>query len=258
MAETSRRPVLYLVACGGRPAGDLPPFVTRLQDDGWDVCVIATPSGLKFMDTDVLRELTGHVVRADYKQPEEPDVLPPPDAMVVAPATFNTICKWAHGTSDTLALGLLNEAIGLELPIVAVPTPSVALAKHPAFVGECRPATVLGRSGPVRPGRVPVTHSEYGSGCRGAVSLGRPHGGDQGCDAGWGRPRSRRDGSVTRLIGWTCDSRPRCTASIVHCGLRCRPSFARWAPGPAGAGTRLDRGHHCDAGRAAIALCAVA
>jgi phosphopantothenoylcysteine synthetase/decarboxylase len=134
MAETSRRPVLYLVACGGRPAGDLPPFVTRLQDDGWDVCVIATPSALKFMDTDVLRELTGHVVRADYKQPEEPDVLPPPDAMVVAPATFNTICKWAHGTSDTLALGLLNEAIGLELPIVAVPTPSVALAKHPAFV----------------------------------------------------------------------------------------------------------------------------
>jgi hypothetical protein len=31
--------------------------------------------------------------------------------------------KWAHGSSDTLALGILNEAIGLGLPIVAVPSP---------------------------------------------------------------------------------------------------------------------------------------
>jgi len=39
----------------------------------------------------------------------------------------------ASGASDTLALGMLNEAIGLPLPIVAVPTPNVALARHPAF-----------------------------------------------------------------------------------------------------------------------------
>jgi phosphopantothenoylcysteine synthetase/decarboxylase len=130
----AERPVLYLVACGGRPAGDLPDFVTQLQADGWEVCVVATPSALKFMDTDKLARLTGHVVRYDYKQPDEPDVLPPPDAMVVAPATFNTTNKWAYGSSDTLALGLLNEAIGLGLPIVAVPNPSTALAKHPGFL----------------------------------------------------------------------------------------------------------------------------
>jgi phosphopantothenoylcysteine synthetase/decarboxylase len=86
------------------------------------------------MDPARLTSLTGHVVRSDYKQPDEPDVLPPPDALVVAPATFNTMNKWAYGSSDTLALGLLNEAIGLGLPVVAVPTPSTALAKHPAFV----------------------------------------------------------------------------------------------------------------------------
>ena len=57
----------------------------------------------------------------------------PPDAFVVAPATFNTINKWALGISDTLALGLLNEAVGLGLPIVAVPWPNPALARHPAF-----------------------------------------------------------------------------------------------------------------------------
>jgi phosphopantothenoylcysteine synthetase/decarboxylase len=133
MAGNDRQPVLYVVACGGRPAGDLPAFVSSTMAEGWDVCVIATPAALKFMDTEQLAELTGHVVRYAYKQPDEPDVLPPPDALAVAPATFNTINKWAYGISDTLALGLLNEAIGLGLPIVAVPVPNVALAKHPAF-----------------------------------------------------------------------------------------------------------------------------
>jgi len=127
------KPVLYVVACGGRPASDLPTFVPTLQDDGWDVCVVATPSGRKFVDANALARITGHVVRHDFKRPEEPDVLPRPNAIAVAPATFNTINKFARGSSDTLALGILNEALGLGLPIVAVPTPNVALARHPAF-----------------------------------------------------------------------------------------------------------------------------
>ena len=81
-----------------------------------------------------LAELTGHPVRDDYKRPEDPDVLPfPPDAFVVAPATFNTINKWANGISDTLALGLLNEGLAAGQPIAAVPNPNITLAKHPAF-----------------------------------------------------------------------------------------------------------------------------
>jgi phosphopantothenoylcysteine synthetase/decarboxylase len=134
LADAPERPVLYVIACGGRAAGDLADFVTAMHAQDWEVCVIATPSAVKFMDTTKLAELTGHVVRSDYKQPDEPDVLPLPDAIVVAPATFNTINKWAYGASDTLALGLLNEAIGLRLPVVAVPTANTALAKHPAFV----------------------------------------------------------------------------------------------------------------------------
>jgi len=134
VAEQNRpHRVLYVIACGGRPAGDLPAFVEEAQATGWEVCVIATPSAVKFMDLDYLAELTGHVVRYDYKQPDQPDVLPPADAIVVAPATFNTVNKWAAGISDTLALGLLNEALGLDLPVVAVPFPNVALARHPAF-----------------------------------------------------------------------------------------------------------------------------
>jgi phosphopantothenoylcysteine synthetase/decarboxylase len=51
----------------------------------------------------------------------------------VAPATFNIINKWAAGIADTLALGLLTEAIGKGLPVMAFPFVNSAQAKHPAF-----------------------------------------------------------------------------------------------------------------------------
>jgi len=133
VAPAPEQPVLYVIACGGRPAGQLADFVRFAQGQGWDVCVIATPDGTKFLDATLLAELTGHPVRVHYKDPDEPDVLPPPDTFVIAPATFNTINKLAAGISDTLALGLVNEAVGLGLPILAAPWPSVQLAHHPVF-----------------------------------------------------------------------------------------------------------------------------
>src|ERR1022692_1608873 len=133
MPDARRPPVLYVVACGGRPSGHLAEFVSFAQLQGWDVCVIATPDATKFLEAPKLAEQTGHPVRSRYKQPDEPDVLPPADAFVVAPATFNTINKWARGSSDTLALGLLNEATGGGLPIVGAPRLGAAPPRPPAF-----------------------------------------------------------------------------------------------------------------------------
>jgi phosphopantothenoylcysteine synthetase/decarboxylase len=110
----------------------------------WDVCVVATPQAMKFLKADEITDMTGHVVRYAWKQVEEPDVLPVADAMLVAPATFNTMNKWAHGISDTLALGLLNEAVGLDIPVVAMPFPNTALARHPAFIRSVQQLRDLG------------------------------------------------------------------------------------------------------------------
>jgi phosphopantothenoylcysteine synthetase/decarboxylase len=77
--------------------------------------------------------LTGHPVRSWFKNPGEPDVLPEADAVIVAPATVNTVNKWAAGIADTLPLGLIVEAIGKGLPIVAMPYTNEAMAAHPAF-----------------------------------------------------------------------------------------------------------------------------
>lgn len=133
MTASHARPVLYVIACGGYPADKLPEFVRFAQGLGWEVCVIATPDGAKFLDAGQLAELTGYPVRVHYKQPHEPDILPPADAFVIAPATFNTINKLAAGISDTLALGLVNEAVGLRLPIIAAPWPNAILVRHPVF-----------------------------------------------------------------------------------------------------------------------------
>ncbi|MGH3910409.1 MAG: hypothetical protein ACRDRM_06220, partial [Pseudonocardiaceae bacterium] len=46
--------------------------------------------------------------------------------------TFNTINKWAAEIGDTFALGILSEAIGLELPIVVAPY-AKSLEAYPAF-----------------------------------------------------------------------------------------------------------------------------
>jgi phosphopantothenoylcysteine synthetase/decarboxylase len=127
-----RRPVLYVIASGAAPARELPTLISTLTDE-WDTCVITTPEGSRFFDVSRVTKLTGHPVRSSFKDPDAPDVLPPADALAAAPATFNTVNKWAAGISDTLALGLLNEATGLGLPIVTVPWPNAALARHPAF-----------------------------------------------------------------------------------------------------------------------------
>jgi len=140
MTEQSpaERRVLYVVACAAPPAREVGKLVTMAQAQGWDVCVIATPQATKFIDLRALEAQTGHPVRSEYKHPDEPDVLPAADAMIVAPATCNTINKWAAGISETLALGLITEAIGKQLPLVALPFTNKAQAAHPAFQRSIR------------------------------------------------------------------------------------------------------------------------
>ena len=126
--------VLYVMVCGSPIARGVGKLVGLAQRDGWDVCLVSTPDGRKFIDVPALAAQTGHPVRWRFKNPGEPDLLPDADAMIVAPATFNTIAKWSAGIADTLPLGLLIEGQGKGLPIVAMPFTNLAMAAHPAFL----------------------------------------------------------------------------------------------------------------------------
>lgn len=128
------RGVLYVIACAAPPAREVDRLIRAAQEQSeWDVCLIATPSAVRFLDLQALENMTGHPVRSNYKEPSDPDSLPPPDGIIVAPATVNSVNKWALGICDTLALGLLVEAIGKKLPTVALPFTNYAHAAHPAF-----------------------------------------------------------------------------------------------------------------------------
>lgn len=131
--ESGSRRVLYVVACAAPAASDLVRLIELAQDAGWRTCVITTPLARRFVDIEAVEARTGEQVRSDYRMPGESNELPAADAVVVAPATFNTINKWATGIADTFAVSLLCELMGFAVPIVAAPLLKAALARHRAF-----------------------------------------------------------------------------------------------------------------------------
>ena len=130
---TQPRRVLYWIMCAAPPVQDWRQPAGQLQEDGWDLYAIATQTASSWLDLDSLGPVTGHAVRTRQRLPHETDELPPADAVLVAPATFNTLNQWAAGINDTLALGLLNELLGLQVPIVVAMYCKTALAAHPAY-----------------------------------------------------------------------------------------------------------------------------
>lgn len=130
---TIARHVVYVIAFSAPPVLYLDKFLSLLAEQSWDSHVILSPTAATWVDIDRLAKLSGHQVRVEPRTPSDPDPLPPTDAIVAAPLTFNSLNKWATGISDTLALGLLNECLGLGLPITAGPCIKSALRRHPAY-----------------------------------------------------------------------------------------------------------------------------
>lgn len=134
MTRRAGKPFLYVVVCAAGVAVDVGRLITAAQARGWEVGVIATPVAMNgFFDTAAVRAQTGRPIRSAWRTPDEPRPFPPPDAVVVAPATFNTINKWAAGLADTLAVATLCETYGLGVPVAVLPCVADALAAHPAY-----------------------------------------------------------------------------------------------------------------------------
>ncbi|GAB3284128.1 flavoprotein [Kineosporia babensis] len=125
--------VLYLIVCAAPPARSITELIDLLHADSWNVHVIATPSAMEWIPVSTVEAQTGHPVSHRPRRPDEARSLPKADAVVVAPATFNTINQWANGTNDTLALGILNEVLGIRLPVIATVYAKPSLTSHPAF-----------------------------------------------------------------------------------------------------------------------------
>jgi phosphopantothenoylcysteine synthetase/decarboxylase len=90
--------VLTIVACGAGPAAALSTCAKLARDRGWTVQVTATPAALGFFDAAAIEDQTGSPVRSQYARPGAPRSLIP-DAILVAPATYNTINKWPRASA---------------------------------------------------------------------------------------------------------------------------------------------------------------
>ncbi|MFD7667233.1 flavoprotein [Streptomyces sp. NPDC059788] len=138
--------VLYIIVCAAGPASQVIRLIEAAVTEGWDVCVIATPAAEAgaFIDVPGVEAASGRAVRSDWRRSGEEKRNPPADAVIVAPMTMNSVNKWAAGIADTYALGLLTEAVGLGLPVVALPFWSTALDAHPATRRSVRVLRELG------------------------------------------------------------------------------------------------------------------
>jgi phosphopantothenoylcysteine synthetase/decarboxylase len=146
-----RSRVLSIVVCGAGPAVEFPGFVKMAIERGWDVQVIATTPALAFFDKAAIEALTGNPVRNQYSPPGSPRSRIP-DAIIVAPSTYNTINKWALGIADTYALGVLAEQTALGIPIVVLPFVNTHLASRAPFLQSVKSLRAEGVSILLGPG----------------------------------------------------------------------------------------------------------
>ena len=132
MTKAPNQRVLCVIVCGAGPATAISTLITLAHGRGWTVQIIATPAALDFLDQAAVEKQSGNPVKSQYSKPGTPRSQIP-DAIVVAPATYNTINKWAQGISDTYALGVLAELTSLDIPIVVLPFVNSALASRAPF-----------------------------------------------------------------------------------------------------------------------------
>jgi phosphopantothenoylcysteine synthetase/decarboxylase len=124
---------LALVACGAPLAARLHDVAALAVDTGWVVRVVATPSAMNWVDAGQIEKVTGFPVLVEQRQPGAAKRFPPPAAVIVCPATFNTVNKLAAGIMDTYAAGLLCEALACQVPLTVAPMVSNRLWPHPVW-----------------------------------------------------------------------------------------------------------------------------
>lgn len=128
---------LYLVVTGAPLTRRIEEAVDTAVTRGWTPVVIATEAALEWLDPTSLRARKVPVLTT-ARSPAEPKRQPPADAVLVAPATFNTVNKLAGGIADTYPLGVLAEAIGTGTRMIMVPFVNEKLAGHPIWPESVR------------------------------------------------------------------------------------------------------------------------
>jgi len=140
-------------------------LLRRLQDHGFAVTVVPTPSSLNFVGKATWEALSGRAVTADvFENVEEVrhvSLAKKADFIIIAPATADLIARIAAGRADDL---LTNVVLAADVPILVVP------AMHPQMWND--PAT-LANVETLRTRGFIVLNPEIGALTSGDVGQGR-------------------------------------------------------------------------------------
>jgi hypothetical protein len=110
---------LTLVVCGAPLAARAAEVVDALRGR-WSVSTVVTEAGEQW-----------------FSRPSDVD-RPYPEAVVACPLTFNTANKVAAGIMDASAAGVLCDALGVGVPVVAVLMVNNRLWGHPVWASTLR------------------------------------------------------------------------------------------------------------------------
>ena len=130
--------IVGVIACAAGGVEQLcDELVTPLLDAGHQVPVTLTPTAFTWLTANGeaarIEATTGFPVRGPSRLPWEPRTHPAQlDAIVVAPATFNSTAKIALGLADNQALTVVTESL-TTVPVVLFPLINAAHAEHPAW-----------------------------------------------------------------------------------------------------------------------------
>lgn len=117
-------------------------FLTRLLvKEGAEVKIILTPYGKEFITPVTLATLSNNTVLMDFFSHDDGawnshvDLGVWADAMIIAPATANTIAKMANGVADNL---LLTTYLSARCPVIIAPAMDLDMFQHPSTVANLK------------------------------------------------------------------------------------------------------------------------
>lgn len=146
-------------------------LVRALVRAGAEVRVVMTPLAKEFITTLTMATLSRNPVPVEFFNPENGEwnshvkLGEWADAMVIAPATANTIAKMAAGIADNL---LLTTCLSARCPIFVAPAMDVDMWNHPATKANLKTLEERG-AGIIQPGE-----GELASGLSGAGRMAEP------------------------------------------------------------------------------------
>ncbi|MGC9456203.1 MAG: bifunctional phosphopantothenoylcysteine decarboxylase/phosphopantothenate--cysteine ligase CoaBC [Halothiobacillaceae bacterium] len=126
---------ILLGVCGGIAAYKACELLRRLRDAGGSVRVVMTESATRFVSPLTFQALSGEPVRvALFDEAAEAgmshiELARWADALVIAPATADTLARLAHGMADDL---LTTLALATEAPLLVAPAMNRVMWSHPA------------------------------------------------------------------------------------------------------------------------------